>query len=109
MANPRLQIVLTTCPDKDTATRIASSLVNEGIAACVNILAAAQSVYLWKGTVETENEHVLLIKATADHYEAIQARIQALHPYELPEIIAVPIVAGLKEYLAWVENPREND
>lgn len=98
-------LVLTTCPDNETAERIAQALVTEGLCACVNILPPMRSVYRWKGAVEAAMEQLLLIKARADAQAAIEARIRDLHPYELPEIIAVPIVAGLPAYLAWLTDP----
>ena len=107
MPTPDIQIVLTTCPDSETAGALARSLVSEALAACVNILPAAQSVYSWKGKIESANEHVLLIKSHVRNYAAIEARIKAL--YELPEIVAVPIVTGLAEYLAWVSDPRKEE
>lgn len=99
------QLILTTCPDSESAERIARALVGEGLCACVNILPPMRSIYRWKGAVETAGEQLLLIKARTDAQVAIEARIHDLHPYELPEIIAVPIVAGLPAYLAWLTNP----
>ncbi len=74
--------------------------------ACVNILPKGKSVYWWKGQVEQASEHVLLIKGPARELPRIKQCLQALHPYELPELIAVPIVDGLADYLAWVADPR---
>ncbi|MFQ5936407.1 MAG: divalent-cation tolerance protein CutA [Acidiferrobacterales bacterium] len=106
--DPRdFQIVLTTCPDADSANTIARSLVGTGLAACVNILPVGQSVYVWKGEIETAAEHLLLVKSRVQQYQAIEERIRSLHPYELPEIIAVPIASALSEYLAWLEEPRK--
>jgi periplasmic divalent cation tolerance protein len=99
------QIVLTTCPDQTIAEKIAQVLVGEGLAACVNILPAMHSIYTWKGKMESTTEHLLLIKSQTRRYPAIQDRLRALHPYELPEIIAVPIIHGLPEYLAWLNLP----
>ena len=99
------QIVLTTCPDSETAGRIARALVEEGLAACVSILPPMQSIYRWKGAVETATEQLLIIKTAADRFLAVQDRIKGLHSYELPEIIAVPIVAGSPDYLAWLNHP----
>lgn len=99
------QIVLTTCPDTACAERLAQALVRDGLAACVNILPAMQSIYRWQGNIETATERLLIIKSTTDRYRAIQERILALHPYELPEIIAVPIREGLPRYLAWLDSP----
>ncbi|MEK7666606.1 MAG: divalent-cation tolerance protein CutA [Pseudomonadota bacterium] len=99
------QIVLTTCPDEACAERIARALVEEGLAACVNILLPMRSVYRWKGKIEDATELLLVIKSTVARFPAIRERLRALHPYELPEIIAVPIVDGLPEYLAWLNHP----
>jgi periplasmic divalent cation tolerance protein len=101
------QIVLTTCPDAESATRIARALVEEGLAACVNILPPVQSIYRWKGTVETASEQLLIIKIAAERFSAVRDRIKDLHSYELPEIIAVPIVAGSPDYLAWLNHPEQ--
>lgn len=99
------QVVLTTCPDMDTGERIAIALVNKRLAACVNVLPAMRSIYRWKGEIESAQEHLLVIKGRTHDFEAIQACIQSLHPYELPEVIAVPIVGGLPAYLSWLNNP----
>lgn len=105
MAQPRHQLVLTTCPDAKTARRLARALVSERLAACVNILPIEQSVYRWKGKIESARERLLVIKSERRAYAAIERRLRALHPYELPEIIAVPIVTGLGPYLAWISDP----
>jgi periplasmic divalent cation tolerance protein len=99
------QIVLTACPDTACAERIARALVEEGLAACVNILPPMRSIYRWKGKIEDASEQLLVIKAAVAHFPAIRDRLCALHPYELPEIIAVPIVDGLPAYLAWLNHP----
>jgi periplasmic divalent cation tolerance protein len=99
------QIVLTTCPDAASAERIGRVLVEEGLAACVNILPPMQSLYRWKGKIELTTEQLLIIKSTAARFPAIRERVRSLHPYELPEIIAVPIADGLPEYLAWLNKP----
>ena len=99
------RLVLTTCPDTDAANRIAEALVQERLAACVNVLSPMRSVYRWRGKIESASEHLLLIKIKADDYEAVERRIRALHSYELPEVIAVPFVGGLAAYLAWIDNP----
>jgi periplasmic divalent cation tolerance protein len=97
-------LVLTNLPDRAAAERLAGALIEQRVAACVNILAPCQSVYRWKGAVQREEEHPVLIKTTALRYAALEAAIRAGHPYELPEIIAVPIERGLPTYLAWVED-----
>ena len=96
-------LVLTNLPDRAAAERLADSLIDKRVAACVNILAACRSVYRWKGAVHHDEEHPVLIKTTAERYPAVEAEIRAGHPYELPEIIAVPIEHGLPAYLAWVD------
>ena len=103
--SPAHQIVMTTCPDRDTAQHIAQVLVQQRLAACVNVLPAMQSIYLWRGKVETATEHLLLIKSKTRAFRAIQKCILERHPYELPEIIAVPVTTGLPSYLSWLENP----
>lgn len=99
------QIVLTTCPDVQAAGRIARALVEENLAACVNILPPMRSVYRWKGKIEETSEQLLIIKIASARFPAVMDRIRALHPYELPEIIALPITDGLPEYLAWLNQP----
>ena len=96
-------LVLTNLPDRAAAERLADALIEKRVAACVNILAPCRSVYRWKGAVQHEEEHPVLIKTTAERYPALEAAIRAAHPYELPEIIAVPIERGLPAYLAWVD------
>jgi periplasmic divalent cation tolerance protein len=96
-------LVLTNLPDRAAAERLAGALIEQRVAACVNILAPCQSVYRWKDAVHREEEHPVLIKTTAERYAALEAAIRAGHPYELPEIIAVPIERGLPAYLAWVD------
>ncbi len=101
--SPRL--ILSICPNARVAKRIANILVKERLAACVNILPGLQSVYRWRGKVESAKEVLLVIKARGCDYPRIEARIRALHPYELPEIISVGIASGYSRYLAWIENP----
>lgn len=96
------QIVLCTCPGDEVAQQLAGALVEKGLAACVTIIPGIQSVYHWENRVQTDREWLLVIKAPARAYSELEAAIVALHPYELPEIIAVPIVAGLPAYLAWM-------
>ena len=100
----RHQIILCTCPDKATAEKIAHCLVNDKLAACVNILPGITSIYRWHEQIETAQEHLLLIKANKTSYQAIEKTIIKHHPYELPEIIAVPIENGLPEYLHWIDS-----
>ena len=95
-------LVLTNLPDRAVAERLADSLIEKRVAACVNILAPCRSVYRWKDAVQHDEEHPMLIKTTAESYAALEAAIRAGHPYELPEIIAVPVERGLPAYLDWV-------
>ncbi|MFL6624581.1 MAG: divalent-cation tolerance protein CutA [Sulfurifustis sp.] len=98
------QICITTCPTGDLAEKIARALVEEKLAACVNILPTMQSIYRWRGQIESADERLLLIKTRVKDYPAVEQRIRALHSYELPEVIAVPIVDGLPAYLSWLGN-----
>jgi periplasmic divalent cation tolerance protein len=91
-----------TCPDEDSARRIAEALVAERLAACVNRLPGIASTYRWQGKVAIDSEHLLLIKTTAARFEALRTRLLALHPYDLPELIAVPVEQAHAPYLAWV-------
>lgn len=95
-------IVLTTLPSQESALELAEDLVGKRLAACVNILPPMTSVYKWKGKLEKGQEHQLLIKTSADRYPELEALIRRSHPYELPEIIALPVAAGLHAYLDWV-------
>jgi periplasmic divalent cation tolerance protein len=96
-------LVITNLPDRASAERVAHALIENRAAACINILAECTSVYRWQGKVENEIEVPLLIKTTYDAYPRLEEHIRALHPYELPEIIAVPVSAGLSAYLQWVD------
>lgn len=95
-------LVLTNLPDAAAANTLAALLIERRLAACVNILAPCTSVYRWQGAVETASEVPLLIKTTRARYAELQAAVQEVHPYELPELIAVPVTDGLPGYLAWV-------
>lgn len=95
-------LVITNLPDRAVAERMADALVAKRLAACVNVLAPCRSVYRWQADVQHDEEHPMLIKTTDERYAELEAEIRALHPYELPEIIAVPIGRGLPGYLAWV-------
>lgn len=95
-------VVLTNLPDAAAANALASHLVELRLAACVNILAPCRSVYRWQDAVENAEEVPLLIKTTSERYPALEAEIRNRHPYELPEIVAVPLVRGLPAYLDWI-------
>ena len=95
-------IVITNCPDEETANHIALAVVEARLAACVNILPGLRSIYRWQDRVETADEVLLLVKTSADAYPALQDRLRELHPYELPELLAVESTSGLPAYLQWV-------
>jgi periplasmic divalent cation tolerance protein len=101
MSDPVL-LCYCTCPDVASAQALAEALVREELAACVNRLPAVQSTYRWKGEVVTDSEELLMIKTTVQRFEALKQRLLELHPYELPELIAVPVVQGHEAYLDWV-------
>lgn len=98
------QIIITNMPNRDIAIQLANRLVDTGLAACVNLLAPCTSVYSWRGKTETASEIPLLIKSKAANYLAIEHEIKSLHPYELPEIITVPITGGSMDYLQWLDS-----
>lgn len=95
-------LAITTLPDTASAQALAARLVELRVAACVNVLAPCRSVYRWQGKVENTEEVPLLIKTTAARYADLEAAIRAAHPYDLPEIVALPVTRGLPDYLAWV-------
>ena len=97
------QLILCTCPDPDSAQTIAEALIGQNLAACVNILPGLTSVYRWRDNIETAQEQLLLIKTRQDRYHELEAAIRQNHPYELPEIIAVPVERGLPKYLQWID------
>lgn len=95
-------LIFCTCPDSGTANNIAGALVEERLAACVNIIPGIVSCFRWQGKMERADESLLLIKTVPGRYPAVETKIRALHPYEVPEIIAVPITLGQRDYLAWI-------
>ncbi|WP_018465636.1 divalent-cation tolerance protein CutA [Calidithermus timidus] len=95
-------VVLCTVPDEDSAHRISHTLVAEGLAACVNVLPRLTSVYRWEGEVTSGEELLLIIKTRQERYAALEARVKELHPYTVPEVIALPIQHGSKDYLDWL-------
>jgi periplasmic divalent cation tolerance protein len=98
----KILLALSTFPDAETARRISNQLVNERFAACANILPGVESIYCWKGQIERGNETLVFFKLSEDRQVAFQEKLKSLHPYEVPEIIFVPIASGLPEYLRWV-------
>ena len=97
------RVVLVTCPSLALARKIARAVVEQRVAACVNVVRSpVESFYTWKGKVESAREHLLLIKTTAQRLSPLEREVKRLHPYDLPEFIAVPITEGSPEYLAWL-------
>lgn len=95
-------VVFCAVSDRGSGERIATAIVQEGLAACVNVVPGLTSIYRWQGKVENAAECLLVIKTVADRFDALRERIRALHPYELPEVIALPITAGDPAYLNWI-------
>ncbi|MCG6895587.1 MAG: divalent-cation tolerance protein CutA [Thiocapsa sp.] len=106
---PSHRLILCTCPDQDTALRIAEHLIQERLAACVNLMPGITSIYLWEGRMQRDPEVLALIKTTVERVAALTGRLRQLHPYAVPEIIAVPITEGLPDYLSWVTTCTNND
>ncbi len=101
-ADTRVIVVLTNLPDRESALKLADTLVEQRLAACVNVHSDCTSVYRWQGKIEQVSEVPVVIKTTAAAYARVEAAIRAVHPYELPEIVSVPVVAGLTPYLDWI-------
>ena len=95
-------VILITAPNAEVAHRLARTLVEERLAACVNIVPAVTSIYRWQGRLNEEPETLLIVKSTQANFDALSARIHQLHPYTTPEVIALPITAGAAPYLAWL-------
>lgn len=100
-------IVLCTVPDSATGERLAQSLVEVNLAACVNLLPAVTSIYRWQGNIQKDAECLLIIKTRRDRFASLCGTMRELHPYELPEIIAVPLIDGLPAYLSWLDQNLE--
>ena len=95
-------LVFTTLPSADKAAELAKVVVEERLAACANLLPAIRSIYHWQGKLQDENEVLVLLKTRAEHLERLKLRILELHPYEVPEVLAVPVEAGYQPYLDWL-------
>ena len=102
-------VVLVTAGDAGEAARIGRTLVEERLAACANLVGPIRSVYRWQGAVEEAAEHLLLVKARADDLPALEARVRALHSYQVPEVLALPVAAGSAAYLAWLAESTARD
>ena len=97
-------VVLTTLPIEGDIEKLASQLVEERLAACVNILPAMRSIYRWKGAVERADERQIVIKTTRARLSALETRLRELHPYDLPEFVVLPIDSGSADYLSWLSD-----
>jgi periplasmic divalent cation tolerance protein len=97
-------VALSTCPDDAVAARLAAALVQERLATCVNRLGAVRSTYFWDGRLQDEAEILLIIKTTAERLAALEARFKELHPYELAELLVLPVAGGNERYLEWVRS-----
>jgi periplasmic divalent cation tolerance protein len=96
-------VVLSTCSNEEEAHRIGSALVEQHLAACVQVLPPMRSIYRWQGKIETAAEHLLVIKSNSAKFQLLQEAISRLHSYDVPEILALPVTAGSEKYLAWME------
>ena len=102
-------VVYVTAPEFDVSQKIADTLINEKLAACVNITSKVHSTYYWQGNVEHDDEYLLIIKTREDRFNKLEERIKELHPYTVPEIIAMPIVRGSHDYLKWIDETLERE
>lgn len=102
-------LVMTNVPDQEVAISLATLLVEKKLVACVNIQPQVQSVFRWRGAVEMKNEVTLMIKSTTQRYDALESLIKQHHPYDVPEIIAIPIAQGLPLYLQWIAEETQRD
>lgn len=107
MSDSPYLIVFSTCPDENVAEHIAETLVGRQQAACINIIPKIRSIYRWKGNIERDHEVLLLIKTSKAQFQALEDTIAELHPYELPEIVAVSVETGLADYLRWIDSTLE--
>jgi periplasmic divalent cation tolerance protein len=98
----KILLALSTFPDAETARKISNQLVAKKLAACANILPSVESIYRWKEKIETGNETLVFFKLSEDRRAAFQEKLRSLHPYEVPEIVFVPVASGLPDYLRWV-------
>jgi periplasmic divalent cation tolerance protein len=101
-SDPRVCVVLVTAPDAEVAGGLARALVDERLAACANLVPSVRSIYRWEGALQEDDEVLLVIKTTAEKTAALSQRVRALHPYDLPEVVALPALGGNAAYLEWV-------
>ena len=102
MSDSEALVVLCTCPDAEVSQRVAEALLDRRLAACVNRLAGVESIYRWEGEIQRDAEQLLIIKTTAAAYPALEACIVEVHPYDVPEVIALPVERGSRAYLDWI-------
>jgi periplasmic divalent cation tolerance protein len=100
-------VVFITAPGEDEAARIAKTLVESRLAACVNIIKNVRSIYRWKGNIEDDPEVLMVVKTRKVHFDALKGKLKELHSYEVPECIALPVVAGSEDYLKWLNESTE--
>jgi periplasmic divalent cation tolerance protein len=103
----KIVVAMTACPSREVADHVARTLVGERLAACVNQIPGVTSTYIWRGKLQTDAEVVLMMKTTVGKFDTLKLRVKELHPYELPELIAIPVCAGAENYLAWVRETVE--
>jgi periplasmic divalent cation tolerance protein len=96
-------VVLSTCAEQEDAERLARVLVERGLAACVSVVPGVRSFYRWKGKIDSTGEFLLIIKSSREMFPALRAEVEKSHPYEVPELLALPVVAGTENYLAWLQ------
>jgi periplasmic divalent cation tolerance protein len=99
---PEFVVVLVTAGSAEEARRIGRALVEDELAGCVNVVAPIHSIYRWQGAIEEADEHLLIVKARAADLPPLEARVRALHSYDVPEVLALPVTAGSEDYLAWL-------
>ncbi|MEM7467698.1 MAG: divalent-cation tolerance protein CutA [Pseudomonadota bacterium] len=97
-------LIFCTCPNEDAARKVATAVVERRLAACVNIIPGVRSIYRWEGAIADDQEHLLLMKTNESQIDPLVEFVEQIHPYELPEIIAVNIEHGLGKYLTWIED-----
>ncbi len=100
---PKALVILCTCPDEETASRLANGLIEEQLAACVNILPGIRSIYRWQGVISDDAEVLMVIKSLASRFDELEAWLSAHHPYDVPEVVALPAEKVSAQYLAWIE------
>lgn len=103
-------IVLITCPNKEVSEEVANALLNQKLAACVNMMTPVTSLYTWEGEINRDEEMLLIVKSRADLFEKdLIPAVKAIHPYDVPEIIALPIIMGSEDYLGWIKDVTRQD